>query len=267
MSSVIDISLNSLLLFSTFLLIPAFLLYRWKLIELSRNTLVSVVRMSAQLMLVGLYLKYLFELNHLWLNIAWLLVMITVANISIVKGAGLKLARFVRVTQISLMITIVSVCFLFLLILVQPEPFFDARYLIPIAGMLLGNCLQGNIRALETFYTDLRREEASYHSDLLLGATVSEAIQPFFRRAVRASMAPIVGTMATLGIVSLPGMMTGQILGGALPLTAAKYQIAIMVAIYLSMVCAITLNLRLSLQTAFTTSGLLREDIFARTAD
>ena len=267
MSSVIDISLNSLLLFSTFLLLPVFLLYRWKLIELSSSTLISVVRMTVQLLLVGLYLKYLFELNHLWLNIAWLLVMITVANISIVKGAGLKLARLFWVTQASLMIAITSACLLFLLILVQPVPFLDARYLIPIAGMLLGNCLQGNIRALETFYTDLRREEASYHSDLLLGATVSEAVTPFFRRALRASMTPVIGSMATLGIVSLPGMMTGQILGGALPLTAAKYQIAIMVAIYLSMICAIGLNLRLSLQTAFSASGLLREDIFARTAD
>ncbi|AMO54820.1 hypothetical protein GZ77_24890 [Endozoicomonas montiporae] len=267
MSSVIDISLSHLLLFSAFLLVPAYLLYRWQLIELSKSTLISVVRMTAQLMLVGLYLKYLFELNHLWLNIAWLLVMITVANISIVKGAGLRLARFFWVTQVSLMTAIITVCLMFLLILVQPEPFLDARYLIPIAGMLLGNCLQGNIRALETFYTDLRREEANYHSDLLLGATVSEAVQPFFRRAVRTSMTPIVGTMATLGIVSLPGMMTGQILGGALPLIAAKYQIAIMVAIYLSMICAISLNLRLSLRSAFTASGLLREDIFLTEAD
>lgn len=267
MSSVIDISLSGLLLFSAFLLLPVFLLYRWKLIELSTSTLVSVVRMTVQLLLVGLYLKYLFELNRLWLNMAWLLVMITVANISIVRGAGLKLARFFWVTQASLMIAITSVCLLFLLILIQPVPFLDARYLIPVAGMLLGNCLQGNIRALETFYTDLRREEASYHSDLLLGATVSEAAMPFFRRAVRASMTPVIGSMATLGIVSLPGMMTGQILGGALPLTAAKYQIAIMIAIYLSMICAIGLNLRLSLQTAFSISGLLREDIFARTAD
>ena len=261
MPSVIDISLNNLLIFSTFLLLPAFLLYRWQLVDLSKNTLISVIRMTAQLMLVGLYLKYLFELNHLWLNLIWLLVMITVANISIVKGAGLRLAHFFRVTQVSLMMAIITVCLMFLMVLVQPAPFLDARYLIPIAGMLLGNCLQGNIRALETFYSDLRREEARYHSDLLLGATVSEAVQPFFRRAVRVSMTPVVGTMATLGIVSLPGMMTGQILGGATPLIAAKYQVAIMVAIYLSMICAITVNLRLSLCTAFSASGLLREDI------
>ena len=267
MSSVIDISLTSLLLFSTFLIIPITALYRWKLVELSTSTVFSVIRMAVQLLLVGLYLKYLFELNNLWLNLAWLLVMITVANISIVNGAGLRLRRFFLATQISLLLAIVSVCLLFLFILVKPEPLIDARYLIPVAGMLLGNCLQGNIRALETFYSDLRREEASYHSDLLLGATVSEAVQPFFRRAVRASMTPIIGSMATLGIVSLPGMMTGQILGGALPLTAAKYQIAIMIAIYLSMLCAIGFNLRLSLMSAFNPSGLLKDDVFVRAAD
>ena len=92
-------------------------------------------------------------------------------------------------------------------------------------------------------------------------------MQPFFRRAVRSSLTPIIGSMATLGIVSLPGMMTGQILGGALPLTAAKYQIAIMIAIFLAMVCAIGLNLRLSLASAFDEFGLLRQDIFVRAAD
>ena len=128
--------------------------------------------------------------------------------------------------------------------------------------MLLGNCLQGNIRALDTFYSELRDKEQHYLSDLLQGATVREAIQPFFNRAVRSALAPILGSMATLGIVSLPGMMTGQILGGAVPLTAAKYQIAIMVGIFLSMMMAIALNLLLSLKAAFTEFGLLDKQIF-----
>ena len=267
MTGLIDVSLVSLLVFSSFLLIPACILYRWKLIDLSYSTLTSFIRMTVQLLLVGLYLKYLFDLNNLWLNLGWLIVMITVANVSILRGANLSVSRLFWVTQFSLILAIGTACLLFLFILVQPDPFMDARYLIPVAGMLLGNCLQGNIRALETFYTQLRDQEARYHSDLLLGATVTEAVQPFFRKAVRASMTPIISSMATLGIVSLPGMMTGQILGGAQPLTAAKYQIAIMVGIYLSMICAIGFNLRLSLYVTVGSTGLLKSNIFTSRAE
>ena len=267
MSSVIDISLIDLFLFGALLSLPAIAFYHWKLFDMSCSMLSSVLRMTAQLLLAGLYLKYLFEWNNIFLNLGWLLIMITVAGISIVKGAGLKLSYLFKATQLSLMVATSSVCFLFIWMLVDPEPFFDARYFIPIAGMLLGNCLQGNIRALETFYSELRQQEANYHSDLLLGATIQEAVQPFFRRAVRSSLTPAIGTMATLGIVSLPGMMTGHILGGALPLTAAKYQIAIMIAIFLAMICAIGINLRLSLQSAFDDFGLLKQDIFIRVSD
>lgn len=267
MSSVIDIKLIDLFLFGALLLLPIFVFHRWRLVGLTHATITSVLRMTAQLLLVGLYLKFLFEWNNIFLNLGWFLIMITVANISIVKGAGLKVSHLFRATQSSLMLAISAVCLLFMWVLVDPQPFLDARYLIPVAGMLLGNCLQGNIRALETFYSELRQQEAIYHSDLLLGATVQEAVQPFFRRAVRSSLTPIIGSMATLGIVSLPGMMTGQILGGALPLTAAKYQIAIMMAIFLAMVCAIGLNLRLSLTSAFDEFGLLKQDIFVRAAD
>ena len=258
----VEINLLELALFSTLLLLPGYLLWKWKLTDLSTSLLSSVVRMTAQLLLVGLYLKYLFDLNNFWLNLGWLLVMITVANISILKGARLIPTRLFMVTQISLVIAVVGTCLLFLSVLVRPEPFIDARYLIPVSGMLLGNCLQGNIRALESFYTGIREKEASYHADLLIGATVTEATLPFFRKALRASLTPVIGSMATIGIVSLPGMMTGQILGGAIPLTAAKYQIAIMMGIFLSSFIAIAINIRLSLRVAFDDTGLLVGNIF-----
>ena len=263
MSESVDINLIDLTLFSTLLIIPGYLLWQWKLIDLSKTLLTSVVRMAVQLLLVGLYLKYLFELNNIWLNLGWLLVMVTVANISILKGARLVPSRLFAATQISLIIAVIGTCLIFLIVLVRPEPFLDARYLIPVSGMLLGNVLQGNIRALETFFTDMHEKEASYHADLLIGATVIEASLPFFRKAMRAAITPIIGSMATIGIVSLPGMMTGQILGGAVPLTAAKYQIAIMMGIFLSSFIAIALNIRLSMRVAFDEAGLLRQDIFA----
>ena len=257
-----DLLLSDLFLFAGLLLFPALLLHRWKLLSLNRALLISVVRMVVQLMLVGLYLKYLFELNHAGINMLWLLVMVTVANISVLKGAGLSVSRMFWVTQFSLTLAIALVAGLFLWVLVKPQPFMDAQYLIPVAGMLLGNCLQGNIRALETFYEGIRTSESTFLSNLLLGATLVEATEPFLKKAMRSSLTPMLESMATLGIVSLPGMMTGQILGGASPLIAAKYQIAIMIGIFLAMTCAIAMNLRLSLRVAFDESGLLRQEVF-----
>ena len=108
--------------------------------------------------------------------------MITVANISIVKGARLMPARLFAATQISLIVAVVGTCLTFLAILVRPEPFIDARYLIPVSGMLLGNCLQGKYSCSGKFYTDIREKEASYHADLLIGATIVEATSHFSER-------------------------------------------------------------------------------------
>lgn len=262
MQNASDIHLLNLFGFIALLIIPAYFLWRWQLLSMSRQMLFSVLRMTLQLLLVGLYLKYIFSLNTLWINIAWVVIMMIVANISIVRGANLSLYKLFWPTQASLLIAISITCLLFLIILVQPQPFYDARYLIPLCGMLLGNCLQGNIRALDTFFTHIRENSAQFTSDLFIGATLQEATQPAFRKALKASLNPTIGTMATLGIVTLPGMMPGQILSGILPLTAAKYQIAIMVGIFMAMMLAIALNLRFSLKTAFDHFGMPKKNLF-----
>ncbi|MTI12647.1 ABC transporter permease [Sansalvadorimonas verongulae] len=267
MSSVVDISLANLLGFVSLLLLPLLLLQRWQLIDVSKDMVISIGRMVAQLLLVGLYLKYLFELNHTVVNIVWLLIMMTVANTNIVRRAGLRSMKLLVITQISLLLSITVVTGLFLVVLVQPDSLFDARYLIPIAGMLLGNCLQGNIRALEVFFGELKDQEEAYLSDLLLGATVREAVEPALKKAFRSSLTPILGSMATLGIVFLPGMMTGQILGGALPFIAAKYQIGIMVGIFMAVFCAIALNLQLCLRVAFNPFGVLDKSVLLQQSE
>ncbi|MBN2701720.1 MAG: ABC transporter permease, partial [Methylothermaceae bacterium] len=145
-------------------------------------------------------------------------------------------------------------------LVIRPPLIHDARYLIPLAGMILGNCLQANVIALERFYAAIRKNESEYLTFLLLGATRWEAVRPYFREAVKAAVNPTLASMATLGLVSLPGMMTGQILGGAEPWVAVKYQIAIMVCIFTATTVASILNLALSLTIAFNEFDVLREE-------
>ncbi|MEQ1529321.1 MAG: ABC transporter permease, partial [Methylococcales bacterium] len=148
-----------------------------------------------------------------------------------------------------------------LVLVIQPSHFYDARYLVPLAGMILGNCLQNNVITLERFFSAVRRNENEYATFLMLGATRWEAVRPYFRDAVKAAINPTIAGMSTMGLVSLPGMMTGQILGGSEPWLAVKYQIAIMICIFTSATVASIINLKLSISIAFNAFDVLRDDV------
>ncbi|MGZ8152837.1 MAG: ABC transporter permease, partial [Methylovulum sp.] len=131
-------------------------------------------------------------------------------------------------------------------------------------GMILGNCLQGNVIALERFYSVLRKNEQEYLTFLQLGATRWEAVRPYYSEAIKAALSPTIAGMSTMGLVSLPGMMTGQILGGSEPWLAVKYQIAIMICIFTSTTIACVLNLKLSLRNAFNAYDVLKDEVIVK---
>jgi putative ABC transport system permease protein len=230
-------------------------------LRLSRDIAISILRMSIQLALVGIYLKMLFELNHPWLNGLWILMMLIVADLSILKRAGLKARYFALATFMAIASSILFTTAFLVILVIQPAHFYDARYIVPLAGMILGNCLQGNVIALERFYSALRKNENEYATFLMLGASRWEAVLPYFRDAIKAAINPTIAGMATMGLVSLPGMMTGQILGGSEPWLAVKYQIAIMICIFTSTTLAGVINLKLSLAIAFNAYDVLKEDV------
>ena len=256
----LDIALPRMALLYGLCLLPWGLL--WLLgLRLSRDIAVSILRMSIQLALVGIYLKMLFDLNHPWLNGLWILMMLVVADLSILKRAGLKARYFALATFMAIASSILFTTAFLVILVIQPVHFYDARYIVPLAGMILGNCLQGNVIALERFYSALRKNENEYATFLLLGASRWEAVLPYFRDAIKAAINPTLAGMATMGLVSLPGMMTGQILGGSEPWLAVKYQIAIMICIFTSTTLAAVINLKLSLAIAFNAYDVLKDDV------
>ena len=256
----LDIALPRMALLYGLCLLPWGLL--WLLgLRLSRDIAVSILRMSIQLALVGIYLKMLFELNHPWLNGLWILMMLIVADLSILKRAGLKARYFALATFMAIASSILFTTAFLVILVIQPAHFYDARYIVPLAGMILGNCLQGNVIALERFYSALRKNENEYATYLMLGASRWEAVLPYFRDAIKAAINPTIAGMATMGLVSLPGMMTGQILGGSEPWLAVKYQIAIMICIFTSTTLAGVINLKLSLAIAFNAYDVLKDDV------
>lgn len=234
----------------------------WYRIPLIKESIISVIRMTVQLLLVGLYLEVVFKLNSLWLTSIWLIIMVLVADLSIIQGCQLRIKPFIWPLIAALGLgTVIPTLFFVVPILNRPNP-LDAQYAIPIGGMILGNCLRADIVGIKQFYESIRRNEKAFQLTLAQGATLSEATRHYLRDSFRAAMAPTVATMATLGLVSLPGMMTGAILGGASPMTAIKYQIAIFLAIFSGTAITVFIGLWLTRKTSFTPYGTLNPNIF-----
>lgn len=249
-----EINLFRMIFVYGLLLIPLVIFFKFK-IKLVKKLLVSTVRMTLQLFLVGLYLGYIFELNNVYVNILWLLIMLIIANRHILKSSNLKIKPLLSVTIFSTLIGLLSVLLPFVLLVIKPTPLYDARYIIPVGGMILGNFLSVNIVSFNTYISSLKENRQELESYLCMGATLSEATKPYLRIAIEKALIPTVTTIATLGLVSLPGMMTGQLLGGSFPMTAIKYQIAIMVAILVAATISVTLNLVLATGRIFDKRG------------
>lgn len=262
MNSAMDISLIHLGFFFIVLIIPG-LLFRYLDLRLTRAMIIGFIRMIIQLSLVAVYLEYIFAWNSMIVNILWILVMVLVANAAILKQSGLSFPGFITVTYPCYALLALSILGSFLIVL-DARTLFSARYLIPLAGMIFGNILRTNVVALDRFYSQLIRRESEYMAYVSMGATHKEAIRPFVREACKAAFGPQIATVSTMGLVSLPGMMTGQILGGSSPAVAIKYQLMIMVAIFLTSSLSSFLAVMVSTMKSFDHYGRLNREMFLK---
>lgn len=257
----INIDTISLIMGYLLLAIPIVIFALLK-IKLIKGSLIAVIRMTVQLFFVGFYLQFVFEINLWWVNLLWVLIMIAIANGTVIKRAHLNFRKMFFPILPSIWAGSFLVLVYFIIFIVHPNPLFDARYVIPLSGMILGNCLRGNVIALERFYASLKKNHKEYFTYLTLGATRREALLPYLRESLDAAISPTIATIATVGLVSLPGMMTGVILGGASPLIAIKYQIMIMIAIFSGTMLSALLGIVLTVKKAFNEYQILNMEIF-----
>jgi putative ABC transport system permease protein len=239
-------------------------IFLWNRVALFGEALVALVRMTLQLLFVGIYLQFVFKLNSPWLNGAWLVIMILVADVSVARRCGLRLGRFAMPLFVALLAGLAVPLLYFLGPILGRGQLLDAQYAIPLGGMILGNCLRADIIGLKSYYEAIRTREREFLHALAQGATLGEATRPYLREALKAALSPTVATIATIGLVALPGMMTGVILGGTSPMTAIKYQIAIMVAILSGTAITVLTAIWLTTRSSFTSYGLLDEAIFTK---
>jgi len=197
---------------------------------LGRSILTAALRTTVQLLLVGLVLKAIFSYVHPLLLLAMALVMLGVAAREVMQRQHRRFTGWWGFGSgaVSMLLSSFSVAILALVVMVGVEPWYAPQYAIPLLGMLLGNTMNGVALGLDRLTATAWREARVIEARLLLGHTWPEAVRDIQRESIRAGLIPVVNAMAVAGLVSLPGMMTGQILAGSPPLDAVKYQILIM---------------------------------------
>ena len=196
----------------------------------AKRLVIAAIRMVVQLTLVGLVLKALFKAMSPWLTLLAAVVMIGFAGREAMARQDRTFIGFwgYGLGTISMLMAAGIVTVFALSTQFHADPWYDPRYAIPILGMILGNAMTGVSLALDRLLSDADSGRAKIEARLALGHTFWDAMQGPLRSAMRAGLIPTVNGMAAAGVVSLPGMMTGQILAGVDPVEAVKYQLLIM---------------------------------------
>ncbi|MFX1672437.1 iron export ABC transporter permease subunit FetB [Paraburkholderia sp. A2WS-5] len=197
-------------------------------LDLERKLAWAAVRTVVQLLAIGYVLGWVFAFNRWYAVLPLMALMTLIAGIAgSQRGARTYLGQRVD-SIVSIWVSAWLVAAVGLFVVIRIRPWYEPQYAIPILGMILGNTLTGVSLGVERVMQELTARRDRVESALALGATGWEAAQASAREAVRAGMIPTLNQMAVVGVVSLPGMMTGQVLAGQSPLQAVRYQIVIM---------------------------------------
>jgi len=179
-----------------------------------------------------------------------------------VKRTKGKVAKQLTLAYASLVVSTFIVTFIVTGLIVSADRWYTARIVIPIAGMVLGNSMNGLALALDRLFAEVRSNSGEIETLLALGATPWEAIRLRLKEALKAGMMPSINSLMVVGLVTLPGMMTGQILGGVSPMEAVRYQIVVMLMITAAAAIGSLLMIKLSYRRLFSSEGALLPELW-----
>nr|WP_276575962.1 iron export ABC transporter permease subunit FetB [Oceanirhabdus seepicola] len=221
-------------------------------IHREKQIIISSLRMTIQLILTGYVLVYIFDNPNPVYTILIIILMEIFAIYNIFKRVKLTLSkRLKKIIALSMAIGTLTSLFFFVFIVINISPWYDPRYFIPIAGMLIGNSMTGISLGVTRLVDGMHSQRNLVETALMLGATPKAASKDIVDNAFDSAILPTINSMVGMGIVFLPGMMTGQILSGISPITAIEYQIAIMLGILGSVSLTVILFVQLGYKTFF----------------
>lgn len=257
MNGVVDLNIYQMISAYIFVLI---LLVIVKLREIPREKeiIISTLRMTIQLILAGYILDIIFNSSNPIVTLIIIGVMEIFAIQNIFKRAKTELSKELKkIISFSMVVGTLVSLFYFLMVVVRVEPWYNPRYFIPLAGMIVGNSMTGISLGIMNLIDGFESRKDMIETALMLGATPKTASKDIVNNAFDSAILPTINSMVGMGIVFLPGMMTGQILSGTSPLLAIRYQVAIMLGIMGSVSLTVILFLQLGYKTFFTKDSQL----------
>ncbi len=193
-----DLSIMSMVMSAVLLIIPlcAFLYFK---MGMAKRLLISALRMSVQLLLIGFFLEYLFKFNNWAINVLWFLVMLVVAVVSVINNSKLNRKYIMMPMIAAFVLSNLFIIIYFNLFIVRLDNIFDAKYIIAVGGMILGNSIRSNVVGMGDFYQSVKKDEALYHYRLSLGASKYEALLPFAKKSFFAAISPMIANHGNHG--------------------------------------------------------------------
>lgn len=251
MSDQLDLTLLQLGLAYVFILI-LFFIFKKRKIKRNKLLFLATIRMTVQLVLVGYILVYIFDNPKPLFTFLVLAVMEVFAINNIFQRVNNPLSNKLKITiAISMAIGTLTSIFYFLFVVVRITPYYNPQFFIPIAGMLIGNSMTGITLGVSQMTSAIKDKKTEIENSLMLGARPKEAVKNIIDDSFDSAIVPTLNSMLGMGVVFLPGMMTGQILAGLSPISAIKYQIAIMLGILGSVSLTVIIFLYFSYKTFF----------------
>lgn len=250
-NGVIKLSIYQLISSYVFVLI-IFAILKKRGIKRENELIISSIRMSFQLFITGNILVHILKNPNVFVTLLIIVLMESFTVYTILKKFKGKLSKNLKkIVGLSIVIGTLFPIFYFLLIVVQVKPWYNPQYFIPIAGMLIGNAMTAITLGLNSLINGMTIQKSFVEEALILGATPQVASKSIIDSSFDSAIIPTINSMLGMGIIFLPGMMTGQILSGTSPTTAIAYQIAIMLGILGSVGLSVIIMLNLGYKSYF----------------
>ena len=232
------------------LLIIVLIIMKKSKVNQTKLLLVASLRMTIQLVIVGYILQYIFSNPNPLFTVIFLIIMITFSINRVIKSRQDLNLNFKIAIGTSLAFSGLFILIFFVTVVVR-KSIFNPQYTIPLAGMIIGNAMTGVNIAIKTFMDNISHEKNKINTLINLGVEPKDILKPFANDALETALIPTMNSMLGMGIIFLPGMMTGQMLSGTLPTTAIMYQISIMIAICTSVCLTVFLSLNLGYKSLY----------------
>lgn len=239
------------------LIVIVFILSRWKKIDIEHELAIAAIRGFCQLMILAVFITAIFELDNLLLVLIVLAVMLVAGGFTAARRAK-GIPNMFPITTISIFIgagVALSVMIAITILPLEPE------FLIPLGGMAIGNSMISCSLAINRLKAEFKNNKNKIETALSLGATSEQAAEPYFRESIRASLIPKLDNLKTLGLIFIPGAMTGMLMAGADPVWAAEYQVAVFIMIISSSIIATIILTILIRKRLFTEAHQIEEKV------